>query len=63
MKIKLEHLDLYVSHPATGKTIWLRELSVEEYSYFYGHGYEWIFESQEGQTLLTKYDRKGNIKN
>lgn len=43
MKIKDEYLDIYISSPFTGKTIWARDLDPEAYKYFFNKGYEWMF--------------------
>lgn len=54
LKIKNDCLDLNVSRPDNGKTIWLRELDTQEYDYWYKHGYQWIFQEEIEPKIIKK---------
>lgn len=43
MRIKSEHLDTFISCPATGKIINTLFLDKELYQYYYNNGYEYLF--------------------
>jgi len=50
MRIKEEHLDLHISSPFTGKTIYVRTMEPGLYKPFYDNGYQWLFTEEKYPT-------------